>query len=61
MFLAYKMWADAPEGFTYSMAWAWMMVPLPKDIFLAICAGLLAPRINIARRKTISQRTKHAS
>ncbi|MDM5317024.1 biotin transporter BioY [Fictibacillus sp. b24] len=61
MFMAYKMWADAPEGFTYSMAWAWMMVPLPKDIILGVCAGLLAPRINIARKKSMSHHTKHAS
>ncbi len=61
MFMAYKMWADAPEGFPYSMAWAWMMVPLPKDIILAVCAGLLAPRINIARKKSMSHYTKHAS
>lgn len=61
MFLAYQMWADAPEGFTYSMAWAWMMIPLPKDVILAVCAGLLALRINTARKKTMSHRTKHAS
>ncbi|WNB90830.1 biotin transporter BioY [Bacillus sp. NEB1478] len=61
MFFAYKMWAAAPDGFTYKMAWAWMMVPLPKDILLAVCAGLIAPRINIARRKTMSHHTKHAS
>ncbi|MBY6036551.1 biotin transporter BioY [Fictibacillus nanhaiensis] len=60
MFMAYKMWAAAPEGFTYGMAWGWMMVPLPKDIFLAVCAGILAPRINIARKKTMSHQTKHA-
>ncbi|GGB60438.1 biotin transporter BioY [Fictibacillus barbaricus] len=60
MFLAYQMWADAPEGFTYSLVWAWMMVPLPKDVILAVCAGLLAMRINIARKKTMSHRTKHA-
>lgn len=61
MFMAYKMWADAPEGFTYSMAWAWMMVPLPKDIILGVCAGLLAPRINLARKKSMSHHTRHAS
>jgi biotin transport system substrate-specific component len=61
MFMAYKMWAAAPEGFTYSMAWGWMMVPLPKDIILAVCAGLIAPRINIARKKTMGHQTKHAS
>ncbi|MCM3719233.1 biotin transporter BioY [Fictibacillus phosphorivorans] len=61
MFMAYKMWAAAPEGFTYSMAWGWMMVPLPKDIILAVCAGLIAPRINIARKKVMPHQTKHAS
>ncbi|KZE69324.1 BioY family transporter [Fictibacillus phosphorivorans] len=61
MFMAYKMWADAPEGFTYSMAWAWMMVPLPKDIILGVCAGMLAPRINLARKKSMSHHTRHAS
>lgn len=45
MYFAYKFWADAPEGFTYSMAWMWMMVPLPKDIILAIVAGLFAYRL----------------
>jgi biotin transport system substrate-specific component len=45
MYYAYKFWADAPEGFTYSMAWMWMMVPLPKDIILAVLAGLMAHRL----------------
>ncbi|PLR78415.1 BioY family transporter [Bacillus sp. V3-13] len=46
MYFAYKLWAAAPEGFTYQMAWLWMVVPLPKDIFLAVCAGLLAHRLD---------------
>lgn len=45
LYFAYKFWADAPEGFTYSMAWMWMMVPLPKDILLAVVAGLIAHRL----------------
>ena len=45
MYFSYKLWADAPDGFTYSMAWMWMMVPLPKDIILAVVAGLLAHRL----------------
>jgi biotin transport system substrate-specific component len=45
MFLAYKLWATAPEGFTYKMAWLWMVVPLPKDLILAIVAGLMAYRL----------------
>ncbi|MCC3358562.1 biotin transporter BioY [Bacillus sp. REN16] len=44
MYFAYKLWASAPEGFTYSIAWLWMIVPLPKDIVLSIGAGIFAYR-----------------
>jgi len=45
MYAAYKLWFAAPEGFTYGMAWAWMAVPLPKDVLLAVFAGLFGFRI----------------
>ena len=45
MYFAYKFWADAPEGFTYGMAWLWMLAPLPKDIILAIFAATFAHRL----------------
>lgn len=45
MYFAYKFWAAAPEGFSYTMAWAWMVVPLPKDVILSVCAGLMALRL----------------
>lgn len=45
MYFAYKLWAAAPDGFTYKMAWMWMAVPLPKDIILAIFAGFMANRL----------------
>ncbi|WP_461202595.1 biotin transporter BioY [Anoxybacillus sp. TBDG-1] len=45
MYMAFKLWAEAPEGFSYTMAWSWMLVPLPKDIILSIVAGVIAPRI----------------
>lgn len=45
MYFAYKLWAAAPEGFTYGLAWLWMVPPLPKDILLAIGAGVLAHRL----------------
>src|SRR5699024_5890919 len=32
MYAAYIFWFNAPEGFSYKLAWMWMMVPLPKDI-----------------------------
>jgi len=45
MYFSYTFWADAPEGFTYGMAWLWMLAPLPKDIILAVFAGILAKRL----------------
>jgi len=45
MYYAYKFWAAAPEGFTYKMAWLWMVAPLPKDIILAVFAGIMAHRL----------------
>ncbi|HWL12915.1 MAG TPA: biotin transporter BioY [Ureibacillus sp.] len=45
MYAAYKLWFAAPAGFTYKMAWAWMVVPMPKDIILAIFAGVFGYRL----------------
>ncbi|MDN7242631.1 biotin transporter BioY [Planococcus sp. N028] len=45
MYAAYKLWFAAPAGFTYKMAWAWMAVPLPKDLILAVLAGLFGFRL----------------
>lgn len=45
MYAAYKLWFEAPPGFTYQMAWTWMVVPLPKDILLAIFAGIFGYRL----------------
>jgi biotin transport system substrate-specific component len=45
MYAAYKLWAAAPEGFTYQMAWSWMVVPMPKDIILTALAAILAFRL----------------
>lgn len=53
MYAAYKLWFAAPQGFTYGMAWGWMMVPLPKDIILSVLAGIFGFRL-----KPIIQRFK---
>lgn len=45
MYFAYKLWASAPDGFTYTMAWLWMLPPMPKDFALAIFAGIFAYRL----------------
>jgi len=52
MYMAYKIWAQAPEGFTYKMVWVWMLAPLPKDIILSIVSGLVAPRIYFIVQKS---------
>ncbi|QHJ72041.1 biotin transporter BioY [Planococcus halotolerans] len=51
MYAAYKFWFAAPEGFTYLMAWAWMVPPLPKDLILAVLAGLFGFRLKPIIRK----------
>ncbi|WP_261132208.1 biotin transporter BioY [Bacillus sp. Marseille-Q3570] len=61
MYMAMKVWAAAPEGFTYEMAWAWMLAPLPKDIMLSVCAGLIAPRLHRTLSKTSSTFKKSAA
>ncbi|RUL48718.1 biotin transporter BioY [Lysinibacillus antri] len=45
MYGAYMLWFGAPEGFSYGMAWAWMMAPLPKDLILAVFAGVFGYRL----------------
>lgn len=52
MYYAYKIWADAPEGFSYGLAWKWMLAPLPKDIILSVLAGIMAPRLYKTVQKT---------
>ena len=46
MYFAYKVWAAAPDVFTYKIAWLWMMPPLPKDILLAVLAGFFGHRMH---------------
>ncbi|XKG24235.1 biotin transporter BioY [Ureibacillus chungkukjangi] len=45
MYLSYNLWADAPPELSYQLVWGWMLVPLPKDIILAIFAAFLAFRL----------------
>ncbi|MED3652588.1 biotin transporter BioY [Heyndrickxia sporothermodurans] len=56
MYFAYKLWAAAPDGFTYKMAWLWMVPPLPKDVFLSLFAGWMAHRLH----KTIKISSFHS-
>ena len=52
MYFAYKLWAEAPEGFTYGLAWLWMLPPLPKDIILTAFTAVIAPRIYRALQRS---------
>lgn len=45
MYYAYKLWAAAPDAFTYKIAWLWMVPPLPKDLILAVLAGIFGHRM----------------
>lgn len=45
MYVAFKLWAAAPDVFSYKVAWALMMPPLPKDIILAVLAGIFGHRM----------------
>lgn len=45
MYAAYKLWAVAPDAFTYKIAWIWMLPPLPKDIILSVLAGVFGHRM----------------
>ncbi|MDW0109958.1 biotin transporter BioY [Sporosarcina aquimarina] len=45
MYIAYKLWAAAPDAFTYKIAWIWMLPPLPKDIILSVLAGVFGHRM----------------
>lgn len=46
MYIAYLFWFGAPEGFTYSLAWLWMVAPFIKDIVLLVFGGVFAYRLH---------------
>ena len=48
MYLAMKFWAAAPEGFSYGMAWSWMVVYLPLDIVVTVIALTALPKVKAA-------------
>ncbi|WJY26974.1 MULTISPECIES: biotin transporter BioY [Sporosarcina] len=45
MYAAYKLWAAAPDAFTYKIAWIWMLPTIPKDVILAVLAGIFGHRM----------------
>jgi biotin transport system substrate-specific component len=59
MYFAYQLWFGAPEGFSYAIAWLWMVAPLPKDIIFSCLAGVLAFRLHgkVYRSRNAEHRT----
>ena len=51
MYLAFNYWVEAPEGFSYLMAWSWMGAYLPLDIAVTILSLNLIPRLQKALKK----------
>lgn len=48
LYVALTNWVEAPEGFSYKMAWAMLVPPMPKDFVLAIFAGIFG--FNLKKR-----------
>lgn len=61
MYAAYKLWFEAPSGFSYVIAWIWMLPPLPKDIILSIIAGVFAYRLQKNGLTIRNQVSEHAA
>lgn len=61
MYAAYKLWFEAPSGFSYKLAWLWMIPPLPKDIILSVMAGIFAYRLEKNGLTIHSQVSRHAA
>lgn len=47
-YFALTFWAEAPEGFSYIVAWSWMGAYLPIDIGVTIFALIMVPKLKKA-------------
>ncbi|WP_100330340.1 biotin transporter BioY [Bacillus xiapuensis] len=45
MYAAFTWWAEAPEGFSYLVAWSWMAAYLPLDIAVIILSLVILPKL----------------
>ncbi|MDX8344786.1 biotin transporter BioY [Rossellomorea sp. YZS02] len=46
MYLALTFWADAPNGFSYGVAWGWMVAYLPLDIIVTVVSMVAVHRLS---------------
>ncbi|MFB4163126.1 biotin transporter BioY [Alteribacillus sp. JSM 102045] len=54
MYCAYLWIAEAPDGFSYSMVWTWMVLPLIKDIIITALTAATIPKLYRLFRKKIN-------
>ncbi|WP_216830441.1 biotin transporter BioY [Alkalihalobacterium elongatum] len=45
LYAALRFWLETPEGFSYLIAWSWMILYLPLDILVVTVAALISPRL----------------
>jgi len=57
MYIAYKLWFAAPDGFNYSVLWSWMALPLIKDLLFTYVAAVVGMRMNqlVVRKSYLSK------
>ncbi|WP_299744792.1 biotin transporter BioY [Rossellomorea sp. y25] len=45
MYLALTFWAEAPDGFSYTVAWGWMVAYLPLDVVVTVVSMVVLQRL----------------
>lgn len=45
MYGMYSLGFQAPDNFTYSLVWLWMLLPFVKDIILTVMAASIAYKL----------------
>ncbi|GLY11586.1 biotin transporter BioY [Pseudobacillus badius] len=51
MYAAFRWWAEAPQGFSYAVAWSWMAAYLPLDLAVIALSLASVPKIRLALSK----------
>lgn len=51
MYLAFKFWTQAPDGFSYKLVWIWMGAYLPLDIVVTLLSLLMIPKLSKALKR----------
>ncbi|MBM7702020.1 biotin transporter BioY [Metabacillus iocasae] len=53
MYMALRFWAEAPESFSYVMAWSWMLLYIPLDVVIVIFSALILPRLHTSLKHRV--------